>query len=275
MKKFFFFLLSLFLLASCQKEAQHENANFEPEIFVSKYQAMNHDASVKFADPMDGNLIFTESEFRMICDTEDHYLNVFTDDELRSILPVGAENKMPYDAKLRFLREKLSPSGRITEGETVETYSIRQSGPARWDATNDIVAQVMAASGTIVGVNSSLNMWRPINDNGQVTAFDITRAISGVNQAHALDTAVEYDPESVVFEFQVSGGNWLISADIISTDFAGQSTIIHYGMDSPNGPLIWNPTLASPADDDLIQGPLPGGILSIAANGLTPPAPID
>ena len=153
MRKLFVLLSCLFLLASCQKESIRENATFEPELFVSKYQSLTDDAAAKFADPMDGSLIFTEFEFKMICDTEDHYLNVFSDDELRSMLPVGKASTIGYDEKLRFCREKISPFGRIDEGSTVETYSIRQNGPARWDASADVVAQVMSASGSIVGIN--------------------------------------------------------------------------------------------------------------------------
>jgi len=275
MKNLFLLLIGTFLLASCTKEAPVKTPSFDAEKFVHDHQQKVDQAAKQFADAGDGNLIFTEADFTEICRLENEVLNVFTDEELRACMPVGKRNLLAYDYKLWYLREKLNGQGRISEGGTVETFAIRQNGPAVTDANADVLAQVIAASGTTVGINSSLNLWRPINDPGTVTNFDVTRALLSIQQSTSFDTFVEYVPESVVFEFQVSGGNWLIAADIITTNPAGISNTIHYGNDSPNGPLIWNPTLNSPGDDDLIQGPLPSGVLSIAANGLTPPAPLD
>lgn len=119
-------------------------------------------------------------------------------------------------------------------------------------------------------------MYRPTGDTGAVTYHDVARAFLANIQGGNFDTAIEYDPSSVVFEFQVSGGNWLIGADITYTNPQTLETeVIHYGSDSPYGPLVWNPTLNSPVDDDVIEGPLPNGVYSISANGLVPPAPID
>jgi hypothetical protein len=136
------------------------------------------------------------------------------------------------------------------------------------------LAQVLAASGTTVGIKSSLNVFRPINDNGTITFTDIYA--SQIRQPLVVaDQIVEYLPESVVFEYEVSGGNWLIAVDIVRNVGGVISDTTHYCFDCPNGSLIWNPTLSSPADDDVIEGPMPYGVVQISANGLVPPAPIE
>lgn len=267
---FFSMLLSLFFLASCEKDQPVKN---DWNSFVSEYQNKVEATANQFADGPEGSLIFSESEFQAICRAEDSLLNIWSDEDLRYCMPVGHPNHLSYAEKLSYLRSKIA--GRTVEDQTIETYFIRWNKPPFFDATPDIVAQVIAASGTTVGVNSSLNYWKPINDTGNIVYNDILRAMAGVNQTTSMDTYLEYVPESVVFETQVSGGNWLIAVDIVVTDFAGQTSTVHYGMDSPNGPLIWNSTLSSPADDDRIEGPLPGGYIQMIANGLTPPAPLD
>jgi hypothetical protein len=212
-----------------------------------------------------------------ICRIEDQKMNIWSDEDLRKCLPVGGKNNFDYQSKLLFLLEKIPSEQRTTEGQTVETIILRSGKAPLFDSSPQIVAQTIAASGTIVGIHSSLNFWRPTfpADNGAVTAFDVTRALIAYNNTSFLDNAVEYDPTSVEWLFEVSGGNWLIGATITAYSAGGTPTVYQYGLDSPLGPLVWNPTLNSPADDDLIQGPLPGGVVAIAANGLTPPLPTE
>jgi hypothetical protein len=275
---FYLFAMILVSVSACSKNsfAEHPREIVDSPLEIeSKILATVQNAAFQNGDAFEQSIIFTRAEFDSICALENASLNLWSDEVLRSVMPIESPCNLSFNERYRILKDAAGSNRSLSEGSTVETYMLRSSGPARFDATADVVAQVIAASGTTVGVNSSLNLWRPTfpSDAGTVTSFDITRALSGVNQASWLDTSVEYDPESVQFEFQVSGGNWLIAADIIVTNHAGQTTVISYGFDSPNGPLIWNPTLNSPADDDLIQGPLPNGIVSISANGLTPPIP--
>jgi hypothetical protein len=276
----YLFAMVLVSVSACSKNSMSENSRpltASPFDVEEKILSDVQKASVQNGDAFEQSIIFTRAEFDSICELEDATLNLWSDELLLSVMPVESPCTLSYKERYRLLKDAAGGSRFIGEGNTVETFMLRSSGPARFDATPDVVAQVIAASGTTVGVHSSLNFWRPTfpSDAGTVTAFDITRAMSGVSQSSWLDTSIEYDPESVEFDFQVSGGNWLISADIIVTDNAGQSTIVSYGFNSPNGPLIWNPTLNSPADDDLIQGPLPNGIVSISANGLIPPIPAE
>ncbi len=280
MKNIFVLLLGVFAVSAiaCTKEKVNDPPSYSilsPQEKADQILLRIDSASRAFGDGIEQNAILTEEQFLEICAVEDMFLDIWTDSDLRYVLPVGTANILPYEVKLRYLQESIPDNLRITanEGSTVETFLVRSNGPARFDATPDIVAQVLAASGTTVGRFSSLNLWRPTVpfDTGTVTAFDITRAMAGVNQSGSFDFAAEYIPESVVWLYAFSGGNWTIEADIIVYNGAMIADTIHYGMDSPFGELIWNPTLDSPAQDDVIQGPLPGGILSISANGLTPP----
>lgn len=267
---------------SCTKAEEKELAKNEIAILSPQEKAdliLNNvsQASLAFADgDREDSMILTEAQFTEICAMEDAHVNIWRDEDLRTVLPVGTRNNIPFEDKLLFLRQFIPASiRRVEDGGTTETYQVR-NGNAWFDTNPDIIAQVIAASGTIVGTKSSLNLFRPAGDTGAVTYHDVARAMLGNIQNGIFDIALEYDPTSVVFEFQVSGGNWLIAADIIYTNpQTGQTETLQYGSSSPNGPLIWNPTLNSPVQDDVIEGPLPSGVLSLSANGLVPPAPID
>ena len=267
------------IFKSCAKDVPAPSSvKIDHESFLQKTELATLESQQMYGDaPVDESLVFTEDEFLEICRLEDQYLNIWSNDDLKKCLPVGSKNTMDYHSKLLFLLEKIPSAQRTSEGETVETIILRSGKAPLFDSSPEIVAQTIAASGTIVGIHSSLNFWRPTfpADNGAVTSFDVTRSIIANASTSFLDTAVEYDPTSVEWAFEVSGGNWLIGATIVEYSPAGVPTYYQYGFDSPLGPLVWNPTLGSPASDDLIQGPLPGGVVAIAANGLTPPLPIE
>jgi hypothetical protein len=192
--------------------------------------------------------------------------NIWTLEEIESVI---RDRNSSFEQKYVLLSQKIE---RNNLESTIESFSKRQTGYIQ-DSNPNHLAQMIAAAGSIVGVKSSLNIFRPINDNGTVTFFDIYIA-ERRQVAQPQDKLVEYLPESVVFEYQVSGGNWLIAADIV-TNFGVIPDTIHYCFDCPNGSLIWNPTLNSPADDDVIEGALPFNIVSISSNGLVPPTPLD
>jgi hypothetical protein len=207
---------------------------------------------------------FTEDQIRIITDNQD----IWTYEEIKNVIQ---DKNATYEEKYRILSSKI-PLNRIENESTLETFCKRSRGYII-DSNPNHLAQVIAASGTVVGIKSSLNVFRPINDNGTVTFTDVTFAQSRQAIVNA-DQIVEYLPESVVFEFEVSGGNWLIAADIVHNISSNVSDTIHYCFDCPLGSLIWNPTLSSPAEDDVIEGPLPIGVVQISANGLVPPVPI-
>jgi hypothetical protein len=273
MKNLFYMLIFIgTFFFSCQKQDPPVVHAATPDEHYQKIDQLVTGVQMFGDADQDQPLIFTESDYRLICRTEDNHLNIWSDEDIRMVL---GNSQMTYADKLRFLREKIPASQRSVEGETLETVALRNGRAPIFDSNPDIVAQTLAASGSIVGVQSSLNFWRPSfpSDNGAVTTFDITRSMIASSQQSFLDNAVEYDPNSVVWDFEVSGGNWLIGATIVVYNSAGIPTEYVYGMNSPLGPLVWNPTLDSPASDDVIQGPLPNGVVSISANGLTPPPP--
>lgn len=275
MKKILTFLLlfSSIFLFSCTKQDEQIVHALSPEDHYQKIDQLVTESMMIGDADQDQSIVFTESDFKKICAVENNEINVWSDADIRYVL---GNTSLSFDEKLKFLREKIPASLRnANEGQTVETVMIRNGKSPLYDSNIDIVAQTLAASGTTVGVHSSLNFWRPSfpSDQGTVTTFDITRSMIAANQSSFLDTAAEYDPTSVEWEFEVSGGNWLIGATIVVYNSAGIPTNYQYGMDSPLGPLVWNPTLGS-ENDDVIQGPLPNGIVSISANGLTPPVPV-
>ena len=247
-------------IAGCSKDYAKEIKNpFAEERRILELVEANADLNVPLHDEP---TTFTDEQILEIYRNQ----NIWTLEEIQSV--IGDRNSS-FEEKYAFLSQKIE---RNTLEATIETFCKRQTGYIQ-DSNPNHLAQMIAASGMFVGTKSSLNIFRPINDNGTVTFFDIF--IATRRQAvQPQDNIVEYLPESVVFEFQVSGGNWLIAADIVKT-IGGISDTIHYCFDCPNGSLIWNPTLDSPADDDVIEGALPLNIVSISSNGLVPPQPID
>lgn len=266
------FLSALMLIAitliSCGK-SEVQKPDFDANQFVEQVQK-NVIASHTGDALYDQNFDLTTAELEEILTLENQHLNIWSDEELKNALNTSKNSHERY----RLLAEKIPLHLRNNEGSTFETVVIRSGKSPLYDSSPDIVAQTIANFGNTVGVHSSLNFWRPTfpNDNGSVTAFDVTRSILAANQSSFLDNAVEYDPTSVEWGFEVSGGNWLIGATIVAYNAAGVPTFYEYGLNSPLGPLVWNPTLDSD-NDDVIQGPLPNGIVSISANGLTPPVP--
>jgi len=253
-----------FSVSACHKQTQEsiiDKDPFEVEKQITELVDNTFDPSVPLFDEP---TTFTEEQIRIIYDNQ----NIWTLEELKDVIN---DSRSSFDVKYNKLKAKL-PVDRVENEQTLETFCKRQTGYIQ-DSNPNHLAQVIAASGQVVGVNSSLNIFRPINDNGTVTFFDIY--ISQIRQAQTIaDQVIEYIPESMVFEYQVSGGNWLIGVDIVH-NVGIISDTIHYCFNCPNGSLIWNPTLNSPVDDDVIQGGMPNGVVSISANGLTPPPPID
>ncbi|CAB4139108.1 hypothetical protein UFOVP350_42 [uncultured Caudovirales phage] len=270
MRKFLFAIAALWMISvtamACTKEEHAEN---NPE---QVYQEMLEKYSATVPDEgVEESLTITHAQLDELAMAQTFWPR----EVLEMVLPVEGNRSRPatYQERLEVLRSYLPE--RSEDAGTVETWIRRQNAPALRDATADVVAQVFAAMGTTVGTRSSLNIWRPVNDAGTVTFHDGAFALSALNQSGNFDSYAEYLPESVVFEFEVSGGNWLIGATVIRNNATGlQPDTVVFGFNSPNGPLIWNPTLSSPSDDDWIEGPIhPGyGITAIAANGLVPPA---
>lgn len=249
------------LVASCSKptEVTAKNDYFQMEDKINALVDNCDDLSMPMQDEA---TVFTIEQIREVANAQEYW----TYEEVEYAMTSTDSWQCKYD----FLKSKLPSDNRDEDPGAVETFCKRQYGYIV-DSSPDILAQVLAASGMTVGVKSSLNLFRPINDTGVVSISDISFATSRIVPSLA-DTFVELDTSSVVFEFEVSGQNWLIAADIIYRPAVGVEQIIHYGNDSPNGPLIFNPTLASPAQDYVIEGPLPMNIGSISANGLNPPS---
>ena len=258
-----FSLIVLTVFASCQKETALSTTSnpFETE---QRIQSMV-DAAVDPSMPvLDEPLIITDEQIRVIAENQ----SFWTYDELKQVIN---DNRSSFQDKYAFLKSKL-PNDRAENEETLETFCKRSYGYFT-DSNPNHLAQVLAASGTIVGTRSSLNVFRPINDNGAVTYTDIY--VSTIRQAvTSADQIIEYLPSTIVWEYEVSGGNWLIGVDIV-THVGVITDTIHYCGDCPNGQLIWNPTLSSPVDDDVIEGALPFNVYQISANGLTPPPPVN
>lgn len=275
MKHLFLLLFSLsIMLFSCSKQERSTLDKSNSLLVLSEH--MIQESSTNFGDgPIDQPTVFSMDDAMMICSVEDRTTNIWSDEDILKILPIDRPSDMTYEEKLNFLRSKIPVDRSVNEGATRECVNLRWNKPPRHDASLDIVAQTLAASGTFVGQMSSLNFWRPTFpfDAGTVTPFDITRSMIASQQVLLADTEIEYDPNSIIWEYQVSGQNWIIGVDITTYDSAGQPTIHHFCEACPLGSLIWNPTLDSPAEDDLIQGPMPLGYVAISANGLTPPSP--
>jgi hypothetical protein len=269
MKKFFFALWMLFAVSviavACTKVEEQSPPEQVYQEMIQKYSGHVPDEGVEEA------MTLTAAQFDELANAQ----TLWPREVLAMVLPVEGNRNRPvtYQERLQILRSHL-PDTRTEDASTVETWIRRQNAPAMFDATSDVVAQVFAAMGTTVGQKSSLNLWKPVNDTGAVTFHDGARAVSALNQTGNFDFYAEYLPESVVFEFEVSGGNWLIGATVIRNNATGlMPDTVQFGFNSPNGPLIWNPTLSSPADDDWIEGPIHPqyGITAISANGLVPP----
>lgn len=267
MKKIIFSILTCaFIISatSCTKEMVSEKKNpFDVEKQIQQLVDQAVDPTVAVNDE---STEFTEEQIRLICENQD----IWSYDEIKSVIQ---DKTSSYQDKYSRLASKI-PYDRAEDEATLETFCKRSTGYIV-DSNPNHLAQVLAAAGTVVGTKSSLNVFRPINDNGTITFTDIY--VSQIRQPVVFaDQLVEYLPESVVFEYEVSGGNWLIAVDIVRNINGG--TIVdttHYCFDCPNGSLIWNPTLSSPANDDVIEGPMPFGVVQISANGLTPPPPIE
>jgi hypothetical protein len=263
MKKILFALLSSFLIiSSCNKEVVTEKNPLDVEKEIQRLVDSSIDPSVPVNDE---SLEFTEEQIRTIYENQ----NIWTHDEIKSVIQ---DKNSTYEQKYSRLASKI-PFDRVEDEATLETFCKRSVGYIT-DSNPNHLAQVLAASGTFVGTKSSLNLFRPINDNGTVTFTDVY--VAQLRQPIvAGDQIVEYLPESVVFEYEVSGGNWLIAVDIVRNIGGVISDTTHYCFDCPNGSLIWNPTLSSPANDDVIEGAMPFGVVQISANGLVPPPPIE
>ena len=266
MKKILYILLIPMLVlgfTSCTKEAILEKKNpFEIEKQIQQLVESTIDPSVPIVDE---STEFTEEQIRIITENQD----IWTYDEIKNVIQ---DKNSSYEQKYSRLASKI-PFDRVEDEATLETFCKRSVGYIA-DSNPNHLAQVLAASGTVVGTKSSLNVFRPINDNGTVTFTDIY--VSQIRQPIVnADQLVEYLPESVVFEYEVSGGNWLIAVDIVRNIGGVISDTTHYCFDCPNGSLIWNPTLSSPANDDVIEGPMPFGVVQISANGLVPPPPVE
>jgi hypothetical protein len=260
LKFLFLSLLVIFSLGSCSKEeAVSGKTPFSEEARIKAIV----DAVVDVDAPLhDEPLTFSNDQIRTIYENQ----SIWTLEEIESVI---RDRSASFQEKYARLAQKID---RTSSETTIESFQKRSTGFIQ-DSNPDHLAQVLAAAGTTVGQRSSLNIFRPINDNGTVTFTDIF--VAERRQAvQVQDNLVEYLPESVVFEFQVSGGNWLISADIVR-NVGSISDTISYCFTCPSGPLIWNPTLDSPANDDVIEGPLPNNIVSISSNGLVPPVPLD
>lgn len=257
-----FLACTTMLVAGCSKptELTAKNEHFQWEEKINALVDNCDDLSMPMQDEA---ATFTLEQIRTIADEVADY---WTYDEVHYAIT----SKDSWQCKYDFLSSKLPNNNRDEDPGALETFCKRPSGYFV-DSSPQLLAQVLAASGMTVGTKSSLNLFRPINDTGVVSAMDISFATSRITPSLA-DTFIELDTSSVVFEFAVSGQNWLIAADIIYRPAPGIEEVIHYGFDSPNGPLIFNPSLASPAPDYVIEGPMPMGVGSISANGINPPA---
>lgn len=266
MKKILYILIApIFMLGitSCQKETLVNSKNpFDVEKSIQQLVESTIDCTVPINDE---STEFTDEQIRLIAENQ----NIWTYDEIKSVI---RDKNASYEKKYSQLVSKI-PANRVEDESTLETFCKRSVGYIA-DSNPNHLAQVIAASGMVVGTKSSLNIFRPINDNGTVSFMDIYVAQSRQPLVSA-DQSIEYLPESVVFEYEVSGGNWLIAVDIVRNVGGIFADTTHYCFDCPNESLIWNPTLTSPADDDVIEGPMPLGVVQISANGLVPPIPVE
>jgi len=169
------------------------------------------------------------------------------------------------EAKLRMLTEYAS---RNLSEENIETICRRNTGSinvnggqAYWDCSPALLAQTISQVGTGVDPRAVNNFYNAGTSINTITMSDVLRAANGVNNT-AFDGIIEV--ADIVFENEVSGGNWLVGAVIV---YDGQEYL--YSDFSGNlGSLIYDPQDGGA----YLIGPMPGGITSIDITGQwTPP----
>lgn len=296
MKTFFSFLVALMSLTmfSCSK---HEvKASPDPVAgYLAKYDQA-YQASIADEAKFEPAYL-TEEQFRELVEYHKAHGEVWDENILRMVLPVGtpheadeAQAQWRYD----YLLTTAQTSRNDDSGTTIETL-ITRSGKhkALTDCDINVLAKVYANMGMNVGEAVSYDYVRFPGNLGRITNSDLVAAHSAYFYA-ANSNSIEYVEGSFDYEFQVSGfdQSWLVGADLVwnmpSTEFQyfdtqSQSTqvttvntgdTLHYGMNSPFGSLILraspqNETGESPGNwtDVMLLGPFPAGITSISLYG--------
>jgi hypothetical protein len=256
MKNLILFLFCCVTFMSCKKEAT------KPDVFAVEQSILQKAKDLDEAVPdsvialYDEPVFLTDDQIRELAMSQPYW----REDFLKTVLS-GDRSYMERYGMLK------SAMNRSSSEPKLETFVKRTNGYIV-DSSPDHLAQVVAALGSTVGQQSSLNVFRPINDNGVVTFTDAMFA-SSRSTFQTADNLIEVD--TIGFEFPVSGGNWLVSARItyrVGTIFQTEE----YCFDCPNGSLVWNPTLGSGigVEDDVIVGPMPFNTVSISSNGQVP-----
>ena len=296
MKTIFSFLVALMSLTmfSCSK---HE-AKASPDPVAGNITKLHLAYQASIAD--DAKLepaYLTEEQFRELVEYHKAQGEVWDENILRLVLPVGNPNEAD-EAQAQWRYDYLLTTAHNLRndhsGTTIETLITRSGKHKALTACDiNVLAKVYAQMGMNVGEAVSYDFARFRGKVGRITYSDLVAANSAYFHP-ANSNAIEFVDGSFDYEFQVSGfdQSWLVGADLVwnmpSTEFQyfdtqSQSTqvttvntgdTLHYGMNSPFGSLILraspqNETGESPGNwtDVMLLGAFPAGITSISLYG--------
>jgi len=170
------------------------------------------------------------------------------------------------EEKYRMLEQGASRN--ISEETGLETIARKNTGSvnvnggqAYWDCSPSLLAQTISQVGTGVDPRAVNNYYNAGTSVNTITMSDVLRAANGVNNT-AFNSIIEV--VDIVFENEVSGGNWLVGAVIVVDGIE----YVYSDFTGTNGSLIYDPQDGGA----YLIGPMPLSITSVDITGQwTPP----
>jgi hypothetical protein len=288
-------------LMSCSKLSSSSPPVEDTGQFVKKYESAYLESIS--ARPESLALCISESEFTEIVKHHQENCGLWSEHHLRAILPINRSNSNDPESwrhRVDYLLLMASDQRNDPDHSTIETVITRTSGYQVNDANLEALAMVYASLGQFVGDNVSYDYNRYQGSKGYIGITDIFNANTAYRNASINDALAEVLPESISYEFQISGQEqtWLIAVDIVmgssmewtywnsetnstETMSIDAGDTLHFGSGTALGPLVINATMSNePGElpgsftDAIIYGPLPGNITSISILGGFIPQPV-
>lgn len=232
---------------ACQKAETTDIYQNKADAYIEKYNVIDQPT----AEPVAADVV-----------SEIEKTGLWTRDQITFILSCD----MTPDEKYAYL---CTHSGRSIESDGIETIARKfnttgnsnaNGSNAYWDCSPDLLAQTISQVGESCNVNAINNYLNSGTSAAQITLSDVLRAANGVNNT-IFDSTIEI--VDLVFEYEVSGGNWIVGAVVL---YNGEEYLFSELIGDEGG-LIY-----SPQDGGAyLFGPMPGGIVSVNITGLFEP----
>lgn len=237
----------VFTCVACQKAETTDIYQNKADAYIEKYQVVDQPQP----EPAAAEVV-----------AEIEKTGLWTREQITFIL----SSDLTPEEKYEYL---CSHTGRSLESDGIETIARRfnttgnnnvNGSNAFWDCSPDLLAQTISQVGQSCNVNAINNYLNSSTSATQITLSDVLRAANGVNNT-SFDSTIEI--LDLVFEYEVSGGNWIVGAVVL---YNGEEYLFSE-LTGDAGGLVYSPQNGGA----YLFGPMPGGIVSVNITGLYEP----